>query len=221
MFRFPILLALLSGLPGALAAPALPAPAGKKAIDAAWAAAGPPAAEAGSPARVAVDDKGTVTLRDRGMLVSRQPHGPVTVSFRWTCADGEGTAGGPADYLAVALRLAGTPGEATNHQVTDGVVVSLVPNAGGKVVIDVRRPRGGGFVIQELADNPVPLRRGTEYAVKVVDEGEAIRVVLDGKEVAAARVEAGKGLVAVCSRPPAAGPTAAVLVRELRAEGKK
>jgi hypothetical protein len=220
MVRISALL-LLSGLPGALAAPTLPeTPAGKKAIDAAWATAGPAESDAGAPPRVAVNEKGTVTLRDRGMLISREPRGPVTVSFRWEWAEGEGKGGEFADHLAVGLRLAAPPGEKTNHHITDGLVVSLVPNSGGKVVIDVRRPRGGGLMIQELADKPVPLKRGTEYTVKVVDEGEVIRVVLDGKEVASAQVAAGKGLVAVYSRPPFGGPTAAV-VRELRAEGKE
>jgi hypothetical protein len=221
MFRMSALLVLLGGMPGALAAPALPAPAGKKAIDAAWAVAGPADAGAGAPPRVAVDDKGTVTLRDRGMLVSRHPYGPVTVSFRWKWAEVEWKAGESADHLGVGLRLAGPPGEKTNYHIDDGLLVTLVPNAGGKVVINVVRPQAGGLMIQELDDKPVPLKRGAEYAVKVVDEGEVVRVVVDGKEVASARVPAGgQGLVAVHSQPPFGGPVAAV-VRELRAERKK
>jgi hypothetical protein len=199
-------------------APALDKPVGKKAIDADWAIAGP--ADAGAPARAEIDEQGTVTLRDRGGLVSREPHGPVTISFRWRWAEGKGEAGKFADHLAVGLRLAGPPDEKTNVYVINGLVVSLVPNAGGKVVIDVRRPQGLGLNIRELADKPVPLKRGTEYAVTIVDEGEVVRVVLDGKEVASARLAAGKGLIAVQSRPPFGGPTAAV-VRGLRVEGKK
>ena len=202
----------------------------KQAVEDAWAVV--PGGRKDDPPRVKLDDSGTVTLRDRGALVTRTPHGPVTVSFRLKWPEPEGGAGDVTHYLGIGFRLTGPPVAEWNDQIVDGLVVGLFPNKGGKVVIDVRKSMGRGGTLREIADNPVPLKSGVEYAVRVVDDGTSVRVVLDGKEVArgqladgkdvvSPQVAAGTGLITVFNRPTGRGTMGEAVVRNLRIEAKK
>ncbi len=148
MFRIAVVLVILSSLPGALAAPALSEQTGKAAIDAAWTVFAPADIDTtirfrkefleepkDRPPRVAVDEKGTITLRNCGMLLSKEPRGPVTISFRMKWAEREGDLKKFSDQVAVAFRLASQPNVKMNYKIVEGLVVSLILYEEGKVVV--------------------------------------------------------------------------------------
>ena len=81
---------------------------GKKALEAAWRAADTVSiAEGEFKQSVLIGADGTVTLRNRGMLVSRQPYAKAVVSLRWKWTEGHSENGQYPDHLAVALRSGG------------------------------------------------------------------------------------------------------------------
>lgn len=205
----------------AFGAPALPPEklTGKDAIDAAW-RAGDSVSEAEGEFKqsVQIGADGAVTLRNRGMLVSRQPHAKAVVSLRWKWTEGHRENGPYPDHLAVVLRTGGQQRADWAFEIVDGIVVRLCPSAGGFVTIEEFKPVG---VPRQLARAAVALKKGTVYALKVDDEGTLIRVSVDGKELLSFPVQEGQGRVSLYNREPVAGVVKESVVTELRIEGKK
>ena len=91
-------------------------------------------------------------------------------------------------------------------------------NRGGQVRVEEFKKDGDSRL---LAREPIALTKGTEYTLKVEDEGDTIRVTVDGKGLLAVPVQEGKGLVALYNREPVAGVAKESVVTELRVERKK
>lgn len=165
--------------------------------------------------KAGIGDKGVVTLANRGMLVTREKRGKGTVSFAWAWTEGDDETGLYPDILVVGLRCSGTQKPQWSHEAADGVLVRFSPGGGGTVSIEDTATD---------AAPPAPVRmvfkKGTEYRIAVIDEGNRVRVVIEGKEILTAGVkDRVEGYTALYNREPVAGVPHRSVVQHLRLEG--
>ena len=209
-------IALTIGLLGAVAV-AAPVPRDalnpKADVERTWKAAMPvfEGPDGATNPKAEIGDKGTVTLQNRGMLVTKDKRGKGTVSFSWKWTEGNDEY---PDSLVVALRCEGKQNGKWSHEVPDGLLVRFSPGGGTLSINDTAKDE-----TRQLAPVKMAFEQGVEYKIAIIDEGTRIRVVVGSKEALTADVKQGEGYTALYNREPVAGVGHKSLIQYLRLEG--
>lgn len=150
----------------------------------AWKAA-EPAFESGSPSMcptVEIAPGGTVTLVNRGMLISRNGVEHFRLKFRWTWVEGQLPV--YPDHLAVVFRTDGKR-RPWAFEIQQGLVVRFNP-AGAVILEEWNLGEAAGQVI---ARTPHKFKMHKPYNISITDNGDSVTIRIDGSEVLMARVD--------------------------------
>jgi hypothetical protein len=161
---------------------------------------------------------GKVVLANRGAIASTKEYGAVTISFSWQWTQGDDETGKYPDHLSIALRTTGKQRAEWSHEIDEGIVVKLVPNAGGSVVIEEYKQ---GQPALPVASKKCEFKMGKTYKVLVKDEGKKLTVSIDGKVIVEAKVDEGKGYAVLYGREPVAAARKESEITNLKAEAAK
>lgn len=178
--------------------------------------AGPPAIKVGD-AEVdsrAVIEKDSITLRNRGIAVSKKsfPKGATFQCF-WKCTEGGDSGSSDADVLAVVFRTDGAQRERP-YEIREGLVVKFQAHARR---ISLEHWKDGVKSPDILAEvNDIEMKKGVDHKIKIVDHAGKVDVYFEDFSTPILTKEYPKDLlrsdrVAAYNREPMGGLKVAVL----------
>jgi len=145
-----------------------------------------------------------VTLRNRGILVSKKMYDEVAISFTWKWTEGD-EAGKYQDHLCVVFGTDGEQRPAWSHEIDHGTLVRLNPGSGG---ITVELWQTAAREARQLGSKDgFTFARGMEYDVRMVVKDGKLTVFVDGTEAVTVDLpkEYQRGRVAIYDRESVAG----------------